>query len=417
MAASSATAMLTEKDEDDDRWRQGERGRQPERLCGALDHRLTGDRADDHAGDGADRHGHKDLANEDGRHLERREPDGLHDPDVAIARQHDPTDDVGDRESGREESEDREREQDRDVQLGDRVHVRLRLEIGRRRHHRVRREARGDAADRRREVGGSARWVNPIEHLPSGRRVGGQRRKIGGAHPAGDVRGADRRGDADHREGPRGLRRRGILVLPGRHDGRASGRGPLGSLASERRLDIQRHQPTDLGAEPRGRGLVEDDLAGRAPPASGRDGHPVDRIARRRPPGHDLVPDHVVLPRHISARHGPRTVAGRDAAGGLRPRELGIADRRVVVDHEMRTVRGREGMVEWFVRLDEDAQREGRGAGAKEQDDREDDRLQPPAAEIGNGLGRHGAHHATIRAARSPVIAPSTRWMIRWARP
>ena len=307
MAASSATAMLTGRTRTTTDRRQRERGRQPERLRGALDHRLTGDRADDHAGDGADRHGHEDLGDEDGRHLDRREPDGLHDPDVAIARQDDPADDVGDGEGGGEESEDRECEQDRDVQLRDRVDVGLRLEIGRRGHHGVRREARGDPADRRREVGGSARRVDAIEHLLSGFRVGGQRRKIGGAHPGGDVRGADRRGDADHRERPAGSGGAVALALPGRHEGRAARRRHVSApLPAERRLDVERHRPADLGAEQRGRVLVEDDLTGRLPPPSSRDGHPVDRVVRRGPPGHDLVADQVVLPRHASTRDRPR---------------------------------------------------------------------------------------------------------------
>ena len=106
--------------------------RQPERLGGALDQRLAGDRADDHAGDRADRHGDEDLREQDGRHLGRREPDGLHDADVAVARQDDPADDVGDGEGGGEEGEDREREEDRNVQLGDLIDVRLGLEVGRR---------------------------------------------------------------------------------------------------------------------------------------------------------------------------------------------------------------------------------------------------------------------------------------------
>jgi hypothetical protein len=64
------------------------------------------------------------------------------------------------------------------------------------------------------------------------------------------------------------------------------------------------------------------------------------------------------------------------------PRHARLADFRVgvVLDHEVRPVRRREGMVERFVRLDEDAQGERRGAGGQEQDDREDDGLEPPPA-------------------------------------
>ena len=71
---------------------------------------------------------------------------------------------------------------------------------------------------------------------------------------------------------------------------------------------IERHDSTDPGTEQRGRVLVEDDLAGRLPPAAGRDGHPVDGVVRRGPPGHDLVADQIALPCHAgdaATGHGP----------------------------------------------------------------------------------------------------------------
>ena len=61
--------------------------------------------------------------------------------------------------------------------------------------------------------------------------------------------------------------------------------------------------------------------------------------------------------------------------------------------------------------------RERRGAGARNRTTARTDGLQPPPAEVGDGLGRDGAHHATIRGGRSPAIAPSTRRTIRCARP
>ena len=74
----------------------------------------------------------EDLGDQDGRDLRRREPDRLHDADVAVARQDDPTDDVGDRERRGEEGEDREGEEDRHVQLGEPNSLRgLGREVGR----------------------------------------------------------------------------------------------------------------------------------------------------------------------------------------------------------------------------------------------------------------------------------------------
>ena len=55
-------------------------------------------------------------------------------------------------------------------------------------------------------------------------------------------------------------------------------------------------------------------------------------------------------------------------------------------------------------------------AGAEEQDDRKDRGLEPSPTKVGDGLGRYRSHHATIRAVRSPPIAPSTRWTMRCAR-
>ena len=58
----------------------------------------AGEHPDHDAGRRPDRHGDKDLADQDRADLTRRVADRLHDPDVAVARQDDPADDVGDRE-------------------------------------------------------------------------------------------------------------------------------------------------------------------------------------------------------------------------------------------------------------------------------------------------------------------------------
>ena len=131
--------------------------------------------------------------------LARGEADRLHDADVAVARQDDPADDVGDREGRGKEREDREGEEDRHVEVGDRVDVGLGLEVGRRA---VATSSVGSPAviarDSRREIGRAWLPAPPGRaSARSGGRRAGQRHDVGRAEPGGHVGRADRRGDAD----------------------------------------------------------------------------------------------------------------------------------------------------------------------------------------------------------------------------
>ena len=120
------------------------------------------DRDADHRPDGG---GHEDLPAEDRAHLARRVADGLHDADVAVAREDDAGDDVGDEERGRQQGEDREREQHRHVQVRELVDAGLDLEVGLALADGISRQAGDDRRGRPGQIGRRRRRRHPIEHL------------------------------------------------------------------------------------------------------------------------------------------------------------------------------------------------------------------------------------------------------------
>ena len=156
------------------------------------------------------------------------------------------------------------------------------------------------ARRRRGQVGGRRGRVDPVEHLLVGRPSGGERREVRRARSRPDVRGADRRGDADDGERPR---RRGAA-----RTGPETGSPPW-PVASDRGLHGRRPCPPTCLPSTRAVVLVEDDLAGRLPPAPGSDRDPVDRArpASGRPEttGAGITPCRRRLPRHARATgHG-----------------------------------------------------------------------------------------------------------------
>ena len=146
----------------------------PNDSGGVVDHRLAGDRPDDDADDRPDDGRHEHLARRGSRLTwPRRVPDGLHDPDVPVARQDDPGHDVGDEERRGQQREDREREQDRDVEVGEPVDAGLQVEVGlccrRRRRPAAPAVIAAVAAVRSAAV---ADGRHPVEHLLVGRPAG-----------------------------------------------------------------------------------------------------------------------------------------------------------------------------------------------------------------------------------------------------
>ena len=257
-----------------------------------MDQRLAGDGPEDDPDDRADDGRREHLARKDRADLPGGVADGLHDPDVPVARQDHPGHDVGDQEGRGQHREDREREQHGNVEVGDPVDAGLQVEIGL--------SARATASAGSPPVIAAVAAVRSAAvadgvtrySISCSRRPGGDdRREVRGRDPGLDARRADRAGDPDDAEAAPRARRRPERIRPVR-------RG---------RMDGDR--VPDLLAEQAGGLLVEDGLARRLPPAPRVDRDAVDRRIGGGPRG-ELGRDHPAVRRLPEDATGHRPRAG-----------------------------------------------------------------------------------------------------------
>ena len=144
--------------------------------------------------------GREHLAREDRADLAGRVAHGLHDPDIAVARQDDAGHDVGDQEGRGQHREDREGEQHGHVEVGDPVDADLEAEPGLGAADGVRRQAPRDRHRGCGEVRSRRRGRHAVQHLLLRRAVGEDGRQVRRGHPDRDARRADGAGDADDDE-------------------------------------------------------------------------------------------------------------------------------------------------------------------------------------------------------------------------